>query len=438
MAAVASERCGDREGAIRWAGEAESRFRALGRRGWADLAELVRLRSMPPRPATLRTVTAAARRLERSGLLLGALQAHLLAAQLALRLGRPEDAATELAHLTGRRLPADLRLGVCDAEARLADARGDGPASDRWVRRGVRELDRYQRSFASAEVRWAVTVHAKGVLDVGRHRALESGRASRVFRAVELARTNALRRAPLARPEDDTISVLLGELRSSLAGPARVRRPGHRPPAARPAGTRATSDLRARALRPGPRRGGRAQDSTDVVTSPRFATSLAGRRLVQLDAIDDRLVGVCVDGARPVLHDLGPTAGFAARYDAAGRALSRLARSDLGRRSHDAAVTDLATSRADSTPRCWRRAGRATRTWSLAPPADLHAAPWSLLAEPGRTTVHVAASAIDLVTGGDGRRARTRGGRSSSPAPTSPGSRRGALDRPRSTTTPRR
>ena len=249
VAAVASERVSGPEGAVRWASEATERFRALGRSGWADLAELVRLRSMPPSAATLRSVRAVRRRLERSGLLLGALQAHLLAAQLALRLGRTDDAASELAHLTRRRLPPDLRLGVCDAEARLADLRGDGAAINRWVRRGVRELDRYQRSFASAEVRWAVTADAKGVLEVGRHHALESGRASRVFRAVELARTNGLRRAPLQPPEDDKISVLLGELRR-VSQALRECDDVERPEAARPAGAPTTADLRARARRP--------------------------------------------------------------------------------------------------------------------------------------------------------------------------------------------
>jgi tetratricopeptide (TPR) repeat protein len=390
VAAVASERANDPEGAIRWAAEAAERFKALGRTGWADLAELVRLRSMPPRSATMRSATAAARRLERSGLLLGALQAHLLAAQLALRLGRPDDAASELAHLRRRRLPPDLRLGVCEAEASLADVRGDGPASNRWVRRGVRELDRYQRSFASAEVRWAVTVHAKGVLDVGRHRALESGRASRVFRAVELARTNAMRRAPLERPVDDTISLLLGELRrvsqalrecddagaarQLLAQQVRVQRQISERERAGRAGTVATDG------------------STDVVTVADVRDALAGRRLVQLDAIDNRLVGVSIDGARPALHDLGPTAGLAALYDAAGHALSRLARADLGRRSHEAAVErlgDLAGQIDATLSRCWPGDEEVV----LAPPPELYAAPWSLLPTLAGRPFTVAASA---------------------------------------------
>jgi tetratricopeptide (TPR) repeat protein len=390
VAAVASERAGRPEGAIRWAGEAAERFRSLGRIGWADMAELVRLRSMAPRPAALRSVRAAARRLERSGLLLGALQAHLLAAQLALRLGRLDDAASELARLTRRRLPPDLRLGVCDANARLAEMRGDSPASSRWVRRGVRELDRYQRSFASAEVRWAVTVHAKGVLEVGRHRALQSGRASHVFKAVELARTNAMRRAPLARPDDDTISRLLGELRHV----SQALRECEDPVAARQLLAQQVRVQRQISER---ERAGRSasaatDESTNVVTVADVRDTLAGRRLVQFDAIDNRLVGVSIDGARPVLHDLGPTAGLAALYDAAGRALSRLARSDLGFRSREAAIqrlTDVVGQIDATLSRCWP----GDEELVLAPPAELYAAPWSLLPSLAGRPFTVAASA---------------------------------------------
>jgi hypothetical protein len=307
-----------------------------------------------------------------------------------LRLGRLDDAAKELAQLAGRRLPPDLRLGVCDAEARLADARGDGRASDRWVRRGVRELDRYQRSFASAEVRWAVTVHAKGVLDVGRHRALESGRASRVFRAVELARTNAMRRAPLVRPDDETISVLLGELRRV----SQDLRECHDPAIA---GQLLADQVHVQRQISERERSGRGQSSagdgsSDVATVAEVREALAGRRLVQLDAVDDRLVGVSIDGGRPVLHDLGPTAGLAALYDAASRALSRLARSDLGPRSRQAAVQRLgdAAEEIDATlSRCWPGDDELV----LTPPPELYAAPWSLLPSLTGRPFTVAASA---------------------------------------------
>ena len=135
-----------------------------------------------------------------------------------------------------------------------------------------------------------------------------------------------------------------------------------------------------------------AQDSGGVVDIGDVRAVLAGRRLVQLDAIDDRLVAVCVDGARPVLRDLGPTAGFAARYDAAGRALSRLARADLGPRSHAAAVTrlrEVAAELDELLAPCWP----GDEDVVVAPPADLHAAPWALLPSLAGRPFVVAASA---------------------------------------------
>lgn len=390
IAAVASERVGDQEGAIRWSAEAAGRFGVLGRPGWVQMAELVQLRSSPARVATLRSARATARRLESGGLLLGALQARLLAARLALALGRLDEAAVDLDSLSGRRLPPDLRLGVCDVAARLADARGDGIASDRWVRRGVRELDRYQRSFASSEVRWAVTVHAQGVLEVSRLRAVRNGRPNRVFRAVEMARANALRRAPLERPDDDTIAVLLGELRRLSQSLRECDDPNaaHQLLAQQVRVQRQISERE---------RAGRsvsvaADGASDVVGVADVRQALGGRRLVQLDLIGDRLIGIAIDGSRPTLHDLGPTAGLVAVYDAATRALSRLARSDLGRRSHEAAVQRLtdAAEQVDATlARCWPGDGELV----VAPPPELYAVPWAVLPSLAARPFTVAASA---------------------------------------------
>jgi hypothetical protein len=279
---------------------------------------------------------------------------------------------------------------VCEVEARLAAARADAAATDRWVRRGVRHLDRYQRSFASAEVRWAVTVHARGVLEIGRQRALATGRPGRVFRAVELARTNALRRAPLERPDDDTISELLGELRVVSQS---LRECGD-PVAARQLlgqQVRVQRQISERE-RLGRSRSAASDRAMDVVTLADVRHALAGRRLVQLDVIGDRLIAIVIEGTRPALHDLGPTAGLTALYDAATRALSRLARGDVGPRSQEAAVQRLADTagQVDATlARCWPGAGELV----LTPPPQLYAAPWALLPSLTARPFTVAASA---------------------------------------------
>ena len=159
--------------------------------------------------------------------------------------------------------------------------------------------------------------------------------------------------------------------------------------------------------------------STDVVTIADVRDALAGRRLLQLDAIDDRLVGVSIDRARPVLHDLGPTAGLVALFHAAGRALSRLARSDLGIHSHEAAVQRLADVAAEidaTLSRCWPGDDDVV----LVPPPQLYAAPWSLLPMLAARAFTVAASATVWQRAGADDFAQDAAERSSWRAPTSP------------------
>lgn len=96
-----------------------------------------------------------ANRLESERLPLGAMQSLLLPSEMLVQRGLADVARLALAHLRSHRLPPDLRLGVCDLEARLADARGLDVACRRWIRRGFAVLDHYQRSFA---VRGAIGV----------------------------------------------------------------------------------------------------------------------------------------------------------------------------------------------------------------------------------------------------------------------------------------
>ncbi len=328
-------------------------------------------------------------RLDGSGLVIGALQARLLVADLLLRQGRLDEARASLAELSARRLPPDLRLGVCDIAARIADRAEDDRACVRWMNRGSRELDRYQRGFASAEIRWSVTAHSRALLEFRRDRALRLGHSDRVFRAIELARANALRRSPLERSDDALLSHLLDELRSV----ARALREPTEPAAGRQLLSRQLQLQRLIAQRERIATPATHRDTnSDVITLGELRCALMGRRLVELDVIHGRLIALIVDRRRTQRLDIGPSTSIIALFDAAGLALSRLARANLSAPSIRAALVrldDIGRDLDTAFAACWSAADEVV----IVPPTQLHAAAWAVLPTLAEIPFTIAASA---------------------------------------------
>ena len=388
VAAHASLRCDDPAAAIRWATAAEDDFRSLGRAGWADLAVLVRLTCDAPDRKTLEAGRRLMTRLDTSGQVLGALRARLLVADLLLRLDRLDEARVSLSELAVRRLPPELRLGVCETAARIADRVADDRTCRVWMNRGSRELDRYQGAFASAEIRWSVTTHARALLEFRRDRALRLGHRDRVFSAIELARANALRRSPLERSQDAQLSSLLDELRSVARA---LQEPGD-PGQARQLLLRQGQLQALIARRERIATATQHKTNTDVVTLGELRSGLAGRRLVQLDLVHGRLIAVIVDRRRTQQLELGSSGGIIARFDAAALALSRLARANLSAPSVRAALSRLDEIGRDldtTFAACWRNADEVV----LAPPPALHGAAWAMLPTLAAIPFTVSASA---------------------------------------------
>jgi tetratricopeptide (TPR) repeat protein len=389
VAAVASQRCGDLDGASRWASEAVVQFSELGRTSWAHLAELVRLSCAELGPSTTSAALDLADRLDDDGMVLGAMQARLLASQMLLQRGLLDESHSNLGRLRSRRLPPDLRLGVCELEARIADSAGLDRACQRWIGRGVQVLDRFQRSFASAEIRWSVTTHAKGILELSRDRAFRSGGAARLFRNIEIARANALRRAPLERPDDPDLARLLGELRiiaNSLREP--LDHSTARNMVARQWDVQRSIADRERSLRAT----AVAEEEAGIVTIGQLRGELDDCRVVLLDVIRGTMIAVCIDRRHATVQDLGPISTIAALFGAAGLALSRLARGDTGERSVRGAVERLGAIGRELDEVfavCWP--GDASVV--VVPPADLHAAAWAVLPSLSQLRFTVAASA---------------------------------------------
>ncbi len=215
--------CGEPAAALAAAERAAEDFGAQRRPGWAALAEHTAVRSafaQGSRDAALHArARRAARALSAAGWPAAALDAQLLAAHVALALGRGDDVARDLSAITRARDcgPVAQRLGAWHAEAlrRLAGGRRAGAL--RALRAGLAVLERHRLSLGATELRAAATVHGNALASLGLRLALESGRAESVLEWAERGRAGALWQRPARPPDDAALAADLGELRTVLA-----------------------------------------------------------------------------------------------------------------------------------------------------------------------------------------------------------------------------
>jgi tetratricopeptide (TPR) repeat protein len=190
-----------------------------GRSRWAALAAYLRLQArwrigaVPP--SALKTGTRVAAELADAEWEVQSLDARLMVAQAALRLGRTDLARTHLdlsrsAKHTG---PAELRVRAWHAEAILRRADGDRAGAARAVRSGLAVLEQFQASLGATELRADAFAHAEDLARLGVRLAMESGRVGAVFTAAERGRAGALRFRAARPPRDDALVADLAELR---------------------------------------------------------------------------------------------------------------------------------------------------------------------------------------------------------------------------------
>jgi tetratricopeptide (TPR) repeat protein len=166
-------------------------------------------------PELLASATRLVGRLEAAGWATAALDARLVAGQLALELGRPRTARAQLAPLAARRGadPAEVRSRVFHARALLHLAGGDRRRADQALRAGMSAVERHREAMGGTELRANASTHAADLAKLGVRLALQDGQPGRVLRWAERWRAGVLGLRPVRPPADEQLAESLAELR---------------------------------------------------------------------------------------------------------------------------------------------------------------------------------------------------------------------------------
>ncbi len=162
----------------------------------------------------VRRAESAALTLAGAGFVNEAIDANLVAGRIALELGRVESVGRAL----GRAVtladggPIRQRLKGRVAEALLARHKGDAGAVRRTALRGLRELETYRATLASAELRALASGHGAELASLGLDAALANSRPGDVLHWLERGRGRSLLAVP-ARTQSPAMAAALAELR---------------------------------------------------------------------------------------------------------------------------------------------------------------------------------------------------------------------------------
>lgn len=211
--------------AARVAASAEQTLRRQGRAGWAASAVAIgcesRARAGNASGTDLRRVRQAAATLDRLQLPAGAVEAHLVAGQIAAQHGRIEWALASLgrASVLAAKGPVLLRLKGRLAAASAAELRAaPGPAL-RHCQAGLRDLERHRGALGSTELRVLASAHGADLGHIGLRALARSGSAARVFDWMERTRAAALLAVQPPIPGAEEELAVLRSLQSELSAP---------------------------------------------------------------------------------------------------------------------------------------------------------------------------------------------------------------------------
>jgi CHAT domain-containing protein/tetratricopeptide (TPR) repeat protein len=396
-AASAAYSCGDPFTAIRRSTDALAMFRRQQRPWWAARAELVLLLS------NFRTGERTPSLLRRSGRLAEQLegidqhrsvQAHLLAGQVALDLGRKAAAGAHL-ESASRKTSRDLGVRTVGwlARAVLSEAQGRTEQMLTACARGLDVIDIQLRTLGATELRAHATAQGSQLSRMALRHAVQSGDPRRVLLWSERWRATALAVPPVRLDEDPSMMSDLSALRALTrrleehqdGAPAVNRSPLEQER------RRLENSVRQRALRqPGENGGRRARLRIEDLQA-----QLGESRLIELTDVDGDLYAVVVGGPKPRLIRVGLTsvaeralahALFALRREAGRRGEQPLDLAVIGARLQTALLGPAAEQVQD-------------RPVVIVPTGRLHAVPWALMPQLRDLPVTVAPSAATWLRG---------------------------------------
>jgi tetratricopeptide (TPR) repeat protein len=207
--------------ARRTAAAAQRSFASQQRSSWAAVARHVGLRSAwadgERSPALLRSALETASRLEAAGWAAAALDTRLMAARMAVDLGRLDVARTQLTTAArARRSPQlDLQAQAWHALALLRLQSGDRRGAYVAVSAGLDAADQRRALLGATELRVQVARQVEELADLGVAVAVEEGAAAQVLCSTERHRAAAMRMRPLRPPRDPALASLLARLQAA-------------------------------------------------------------------------------------------------------------------------------------------------------------------------------------------------------------------------------
>jgi tetratricopeptide (TPR) repeat protein len=396
---------GDFAEAVLQGRQAEREFARQQRPEWATLARFTvlaaRLAGSSQPQVSVGAAERAAEALAASGWRMAALDARLLAGQLAIGRGQTARGCEQLRQAAGQRRygPAALRSRAWHAQALLRFASGNRRGADAAVRAALRIIDDHRATFGATDLRANASGRRVEVAEMGLRMALLDGGPARVLAAAERGRASHLLMPQVRPPDDQVLADALTELRATVAELGTLHSAAASGPPASAARLVQRQVALERLIRDHSRRqahsGDAAAQSSRPVPPRLLADALGDRVLVEFVHLDDVLHAVTVAAGRVGLHRLGPMAPIRQLVDRIPFAL-RL----LGRRTTSDASADAALALAHDAARkldnvlfapLARQLG--DRPLVLVPTDPLHSLPWSTQPSCAGRPVTVAPSA---------------------------------------------
>jgi tetratricopeptide (TPR) repeat protein len=330
---------------------------------------------------TLRAARESAGQLAASGWVVAAIEARIVAARIALDLGRIDDAALELtiASRARNRGLADVRSRAWHAQALLHLARNQRRRAETSLRSGLQVLEDHRATIGATELRAHVSAQGVDLAVAGLRMAIEDGHVGRAFEWAERWRARSLIRRGARPPDDPELASRLTALRLVVA----ERKDAAKEGAGSTVLLRRQAQLEQEVRDICRRRTGDAQtaETERALSVEALGEVLGDRAMVELVELDGRLHGLTVTGEGAQLHPLGDVADAEAELRWLQSCLRRLARGHGSAPALAAARTaaHFAAGRLDGLLMRPLLDDIGDRSVVVAPTGVLHALPWSLL-----------------------------------------------------------
>lgn len=397
LARVATLR-GDSGYAVEQARRAVAEFATQRRPHWAALARYVlmssRLNENGAPQVTVRQLTRIADALTVTGWTVAALEARLLAGQLALDRGSLAAGCRILAQVgeARRRGPALVRSRAWYAEALLRLARGNLHGSSHAARNGLRVLDEHHATLGATDLRAHAAGHRSELAALGLRIAIQSDTAGRVLAWAEAGRARHLLSRPARPPDDPELAAALAQLRVTICEIEELRHAGRQSPTLVSRQAALEREIRDHCRR---QPGSSAGDPVPAISVASLAAALGEAGLIEFIQLEGVLHAVAVVKGKTQLRQVGAIEHVQGLVERMAFALRRLARNHVSESSKAAAVTALQHTATHLDAMLVRPFARQLddRALVVIPTGPLQSVPWSALPSCANRPVSVAPSA---------------------------------------------